>query len=93
MKKLTTSEGVFGPYEQIDVLEDRYRCDGGDLPFTVVGQGTISDVVDGDFPEPQRQNNQTLSQAQIKQNLKQSAIAKLTALGLTADEIKAIVGA
>ena len=54
MKKITTSAGKFGPYESIEVLEDRYRVDGpSDLPFTVIGQGEISDVVDGDFPIPE----------------------------------------
>jgi hypothetical protein len=53
MKKITTASGKFGPYESVEVLEDRYRVDGpSDLPFTVVGQGEISDVVDGDFPPP-----------------------------------------
>ena len=33
------------------------------------------------------------AQAQAKEAVKASALAKLTALGLTADEIKAIVGA
>lgn len=51
MKKLVTAAGVFGPYNAIEVLVDRYRVDGpSDLPFTVVGTGQISDVVDGDFP-------------------------------------------
>tara|TARA_R110000868_G_C10902370_1_gene764402 strand:+ start:1588 stop:1848 length:261 start_codon:yes stop_codon:yes gene_type:complete len=51
MKKIITSTGKFGPYESVEVLEDRYRVDGpSDLPFTVVGQGEITDVVDGDFP-------------------------------------------
>jgi hypothetical protein len=54
MKKITTAAGKFGPYESIEVLEDRYRVDGpSDLPFTVIGQGEISDVVDGDFPIPE----------------------------------------
>jgi len=53
MKKITTAAGKFGPYESVEVLEDRYRVDGpSDLPFTVVGQGEISDVMDGDFPPP-----------------------------------------
>jgi hypothetical protein len=53
MKKITTSVGKFGPYRNVEVLEDRYRVDGpADLPFTVIGQGVISDVVDGDFPPP-----------------------------------------
>ena len=53
MKKIITAAGKFGPYESVEVLEDRYRVDGpSDLPFTVIGQGEISDVVDGDFPPP-----------------------------------------
>jgi hypothetical protein len=53
MKKITTASGKFGPYETVDVLEDRYRINGAaDLPFTVIGQGEISDVVDGDFTAP-----------------------------------------
>jgi hypothetical protein len=51
MKKIITPVGKFGPYTLVEVLEDRYRVDGpSDLPFTVVGQGEITDVVDGDFP-------------------------------------------
>jgi hypothetical protein len=54
MKKIITASGKFGPYESVAVLEDRYRVDGpSDLPFTVIGQGEISDVVDGDFPIPE----------------------------------------
>jgi hypothetical protein len=54
MKKIITAAGKFGPYESVEILEDRYRVDGpADLPFTVIGQGEITDVVDGDFPAPQ----------------------------------------
>ena len=53
MKKITTSVGVFGPYETVDVLEDRYRVNGAaDLPFSVIGQGTIEDAQSSDFPTP-----------------------------------------
>lgn len=53
MKKITTAAGKFGPYESVEMLEDRYRVDGpSDLPFTVIGQGEITDAVDGDFPPP-----------------------------------------
>jgi hypothetical protein len=52
MKKLTTNVGVFGPFESIETLEDRYHCDDSDFHFTVVGAGTISDVEEGDFPPP-----------------------------------------
>lgn len=50
MKKIITPDGKFGPYNKVEILADRYHVDGADLPFTVVGQGEISDVVDGDFP-------------------------------------------
>ena len=49
MKKLTTPSGVFGPFDQVQTLGDRYRCDGADLPFSVVGEGTIDDWT-GDLP-------------------------------------------
>lgn len=51
MQKLTTPAGVFGPYSTILTLGERYRCDGGDLPFSVVGTGTIDDWT-GERPEP-----------------------------------------
>lgn len=50
MKKITINGVNYGAYNTIEVLDDRYRCDGADLPFSVVGQGVISDTVDGDFP-------------------------------------------
>jgi len=52
MKKIQTESGVFGPYNQVETLPDRYRCDGADLPFSVVGQGAISDASESDFPAP-----------------------------------------
>lgn len=52
MLKITTPAGVFGPYNTITALADRYRVDGADLPFTVVGTGAIADVEPGDFPPP-----------------------------------------
>lgn len=54
MKKITTAKGVFGAYESIEVLDDRYIVDGGaQLPFSVIGIGEISDVSEGDFPAPE----------------------------------------
>lgn len=49
--KITTPAGVFGPYENVEVLDDRYRVDGpADLPFTVIGQGEVSEASPDDFP-------------------------------------------
>lgn len=50
MKKITINGKNYGAYSEVVILGDRYRCDGADLLFSVVGQGTVSDVVDGDFP-------------------------------------------
>lgn len=52
MKALTTPTANFGPFVSIEVLSDRYRCDNTDLPFTVVGQGTIVEADTITWPEP-----------------------------------------
>lgn len=52
MKKITTAAGVFGPFHTVETLDDRYRCDGADLPFTVVGEGVVADWV-GPLPVPE----------------------------------------
>lgn len=52
MKALTTPSGNFGPYNTIEVLSDRYRCDNTDLPFTVVGTGEIVEADTIQWPEP-----------------------------------------
>jgi hypothetical protein len=73
MKKIITDAGKFGPYETVDVLEDRYRVNGAaDLPFTVIGQGEISDVVDGDFPPPSTtpSDKQTAEQAEAVRQIR-----------------------
>ena len=51
MKKITTNIGVFGPYNSVEKLDDRYRVDGADLPFSVVGEGVVGDSQEGDFPQ------------------------------------------
>jgi len=52
MKALTTTSGNFGPFTSIEVLEDRYRCDNTDLPFSVVGQGGIVEADTIVWPVP-----------------------------------------
>lgn len=52
MKAITTQSANFGPYNTIEVLSDRYRCDNTDLPFTVVGQGEIVEADTITWPEP-----------------------------------------
>jgi hypothetical protein len=71
IKKLTTPSGVFGPYTAIEVLSDRYRCDGADLPFSVIGEGSIQDWID-DLPEIEIVINSiqdSISPAQLREAL------------------------
>lgn len=50
MQQITVNDGaVFGPFNKITKLADRYDCDGqAHLPFTVVGD----DCVIGEYVEP-----------------------------------------
>ena len=50
MKQITSKDGaMFGPFETIEKLEDRYECDGNvHLPFTVVG----NDCLIGEYVPP-----------------------------------------
>ena len=69
MKALTTPSGNFGPFSSIEVLEDRYRCDNTDLPFTVVGTGEIVDASTVTFPEipaPAKTREELKAERQIK---------------------------
>lgn len=68
MKKIVTQLGKFGPYNTIETLEDRYRVDGADLPFNVIGQGEISEVQDGDFPIIDSLPSQDDAAANIRQS-------------------------
>ena len=45
MKQLNSVAGVFGPFSVIETLSDRYRCDGVDFQFSVIGDATIEDYV------------------------------------------------
>lgn len=81
MKKITTDAGKFGPYKSVEVLEDRYRVDGpSDLPFTVVGQGEITNVIDGDFPPPPYVEPEPLVAPVVIAPTKEELMAELAAL-------------
>lgn len=51
MKTLITASGQFGPFSHIETLSDRYRADGVDYQFSVIGAATIEDYV-APPPEP-----------------------------------------
>lgn len=78
MKKITTPSGVFGPYTVVTELADRYRVDGGaELPFAVIGVGTIADAQEGDFPPPPPAPvpvPQSVSPRQIRQALNRAGL-------------------
>lgn len=77
MKALTTPSGNFGPYITIEVLEDRYRCDSADLPFSVVGQGEIVEADTITWPEPPAPIvpvPQSVSPRQIRQALTRTGL-------------------
>ena len=65
-KQIITPVGNFGPYELVETLPDRYRADGADLPFTVVGEGSISDYVGAPvFRQPPPPASITARQARL----------------------------
>lgn len=53
MKKIITANDiVYGPFDEVTVLADRYQVDGGaELPFNVIGQSVVSEVAD-DYVRP-----------------------------------------
>lgn len=77
MKALTTPSGNFGPYNTIEVLADRYRCDNTDLPFTVVGTGEVVEADTIQWPEPPAPPvvvPQSVSPRQIRQALTRAGL-------------------
>lgn len=58
MKKLTIESGVvFGPFNVIETLEDRYVCDGAHFQFNVVGNSTVEDWT-GPLPKSWKDPNE-----------------------------------
>jgi len=53
MKKIiTANEIIYGPYDEVTVLADRYQVDGGaQLQFIVIGESVVSEVPD-DYVRP-----------------------------------------
>ena len=75
MKAINTDAGdVFGPFADIEVLEDRYRAGGTELQFDVIGPSQITDWV---APEPVK----TLEQLKIE---RQAAVDAIT---VTVDDL------
>lgn len=50
---VTSDSGLFGPFTTVETLTDRLRCDGADLPFSVIGNWQTIDppIPDGFFAQ------------------------------------------
>lgn len=47
---VTNAGPVFGPFDDVQELADRLRCDGADLPFNVIGpHQTLTQELPEDF--------------------------------------------
>lgn len=75
MKIIRTQAGpVFGPFSQVETLDDRYRADGIDYFFSVIGAATVEDHGNWQPPPAPPVVPEVVSPRQIRQ--------ALTALGL-----------
>lgn len=52
MKTIVSDAGSLGPFQSIEVLDDRLRADGVDYPFTVLGGYSITDGAPTPAPAP-----------------------------------------
>lgn len=83
MKQIVTERGRFGPYAEVVTLDDRYRADGADLPFAVVGQVAVGEW-EGALPKPEPQPI-TREAAKAARQAAVDAIRVTTSTGKTFD--------
>lgn len=76
MSVVITPDSVLGPFKQIEVLGDRLRCDGAELPFVVIGSYRISE---DDLLAPPPRVDDSEQRAEIRKERNQ----KLTACDWT----------
>ncbi len=69
MSVVITPDSVLGPFKQIEVLVDRLRCDGADLPFVVLGSYQISED-DSLAPPPIIDDSEQRTQIRKERNQK-----------------------
>jgi len=51
-KALITQAGPLGPFQAVETLADRYRCDGVEYPFSVIGEAQVVAADTVAWPEP-----------------------------------------
>lgn len=71
MSVVITPGSVLGPFKQIEVLADRLRCDGAELPFAVLGSYQISED-DSLAPQPIIDDSEQRTQIRKERNQKLS---------------------
>lgn len=76
MKTIVRQAGNIGPFDVIDILSDRLRCDGIDYQFAILGEYTISDdpndapVIDPPpAPVPEQVTNAQAREALIRSGI------------------------
>lgn len=69
MSVVITPDSVLGPFKQIEVLADRLRCDGAELPFAVLGSYQISED-DSLAPHPIIDDSEQRTQIRKERNQK-----------------------
>jgi len=69
MKLIQTATETFGPFHTVEVLSDRYRCNGDlDIQFDVIGDSQLVDAPDGyaiQLPPPTRDELKAQRQAVV----------------------------
>ncbi len=69
MKIIVTTNEILGPFHSVETLSDRYRADGCDYPFSVVGDATVQDQGDWVPPAPPVPVPSSVSPRQFRQAL------------------------
>lgn len=86
MKQLNAVAGVFGPFSVIETLADRYRCDGADYQFSVIGAATIEDYVAPPAPPVVVPVPASVSPRQIRQALTRAGLRASVELAVGAGD-------
>lgn len=75
MKALITPTTQYGPFASIEVFADRYRCDGAEYQFSVIGPATMGEYTAPPAPPaPSAPVPESVSPRQIRQALTRAGL-------------------